>query len=106
MVEVGGREFQFSALRHVEMHDKQLGVSKNRGGPHKSSILIGFSIINHPFWGLNTPIFGLTPTVATIQFSNFLKKIPSWMVIEIPVRWLLGPMVFSWTWSHMKPVRR
>jgi len=30
-------------------------VSKNDGTP-KSSILIGFSIINHPFWG--TPIFG------------------------------------------------
>ena len=34
-----------------------LDVSKNRGTP-KSSILIGFSIINHPFWG--TPIFGNT----------------------------------------------
>ena len=33
------------------------GVSKNDGIP-KSSILIGFSIINHPFWG--TPIFGNT----------------------------------------------
>ena len=32
-----------------------MGVSKNTGTP-KSSILIGFSIINHPFWG--TPIFG------------------------------------------------
>ncbi len=32
-----------------------MGVSKNRGTP-KSSILIGFSMINHPFWG--TPIFG------------------------------------------------
>ena len=32
-----------------------MGVSENRGTP-KSSILIGFSIINHPFWG--TPIFG------------------------------------------------
>ena len=31
------------------------GVSKNNGTP-KSSILIGFSIINHPFWG--TAIFG------------------------------------------------
>ena len=30
-----------------------MGVSKNRGTP-KSSILIGFSIINHPVWG--TPI--------------------------------------------------
>ena len=28
----------------------EMGVSKNRGTP-KSSILIGFSIINHPFWG-------------------------------------------------------
>ena len=32
-----------------------VGVSKNRGTP-KSSTLIGFSIINHPFWG--TPVFG------------------------------------------------
>ena len=35
----------------------KLGVSKDSGTP-KSSILIGFSIINHPFWG--TPIFGNT----------------------------------------------
>ena len=34
-----------------------MGVSKNKGTP-KSSILIGFSIINHPFWG--TTIFGNT----------------------------------------------
>ena len=34
-----------------------MDVSKNRGTP-KSSILIGFSLINHPFWG--TPIFGNT----------------------------------------------
>ena len=34
-----------------------MGVSKNRGTP-KSSILIGFSIVNHPFWG--TTIFGNT----------------------------------------------
>ena len=32
-----------------------MGVSKNRCTA-KSSILIGFSIINHPFW--DTPIFG------------------------------------------------
>ena len=36
---------------------QHMGVSKNNGTP-KSSILIGFSIINHPFWG--TPIFGNT----------------------------------------------
>ena len=34
-----------------------MGVSKNNGTP-KSSIFIGFSIINHPFWG--TSIFGNT----------------------------------------------
>ena len=34
-----------------------MGVSKNNGTP-KSSILIGFSIINHPFWG-ETPIYVL-----------------------------------------------
>ena len=33
------------------------GVSENSGTP-KSSISIGFSIINHPFWGI--PIFGNT----------------------------------------------
>ena len=37
---------------HTHTH---MDVSKNRGTP-KSSIWIGFSIINHPFWG--TPIFG------------------------------------------------
>ena len=31
---------------------------KKKNGTPKSSILIGFSIINHPFWG--TPIFGNT----------------------------------------------
>ena len=36
-------------------------VSENSGTP-KSSILIGFSIINHPFWG--TPIFGNTHVIA------------------------------------------
>ena len=37
------------------------GVSKNRGTP-KSSILIGFSIISHPFWG---PPIGVTWTAHT-----------------------------------------
>ena len=31
-----------------------MGVSENKGTP-KSSMLIGYSIINHPFWGI--PIF-------------------------------------------------
>ena len=44
-----------------------MGVSKNRG-TSKSSISIGFSIINHPFWG--TPIFGNTHV-------NHIKSLPS-----------------------------
>ena len=47
-----------------------MGVSKNRGTP-KSSILIGFSIINHPFW--DTPIFGNTHI--TLQHHT-LSNIP------------------------------
>ncbi len=37
-----------------------VGISKNRGTP-KSSILIGFSIINHPFSGTRVPLFLETP---------------------------------------------
>ena len=43
-----------------------MGVSENRGTP-KSSILIRFSIINHPFWG--TPIFGNTHIQPTGYFD-------------------------------------
>ena len=38
-----------------------MDLSENSGTP-KSSILTGFSIINHPFWG--TPIFGNTRMVS------------------------------------------
>ena len=47
-----------------------MGVSKNNGTP-KSSILIGFSmfsIINHPFLGTSTPIFGNTHMKVEISF--------------------------------------
>ena len=39
-----------------------MGVSENSDTP-KSSILIGFSIINHPFWG--TSVFGNTQMVVS-----------------------------------------
>ena len=44
-------------------HLYYMGVSENRGGPPKSSISIGFSIINHPFW--DTPVFGKHPYTYT-----------------------------------------
>ena len=54
-----------------------MGVSKNRGNP-KSTILIGFSIINHPFWG--TPNFWkhpyITTTIDWFTTYNFLRVTP------------------------------
>ena len=44
-----------------------MGVSKNNGTT-KSSILIRFSIINHPFWG--TPIFGNAHMLLVIVMSS------------------------------------
>jgi len=48
-----------------------LGVSEN-SGTSKSSILIGFSIINHPFWG--TPIFGNTHVLNSWWHMNRRKN--------------------------------
>ena len=42
-------------IKNMTLSCHHLCASKNRGTP-KSSILIRFSIINHPFWG--TPISG------------------------------------------------
>ena len=52
-------KFRVSLFHHYQ------DVSENSGTP-KSSILIGFSLISHPFWG--TPILGNThqlPVVST-----------------------------------------
>ena len=46
-----------SAFTPSQKKGNYLGVSVNGGTP-RSSILIGFSIRNHPFWG--TTIFGNT----------------------------------------------
>ena len=74
------------------------GVSENSGTP-KSSILIGFSIINHPFWG--TPILG-NPQLELRTFSNRKTKLsPPWLwwfffVTEpLPLRY---PPPSSLTW--------
>ena len=49
-----------------------MGVSKNNGTP-KSSILIGFFIINHPFWG--TTIFG-NIRIGFIRMSGIFIFLP------------------------------
>ena len=74
------------ALPETNMTEKKkeihLGVSKNNGTP-KSSILIGFSIINHPFW--DTPILGNhhLPTT-TINFQG----LHPWSLASRP--WTIG----------------
>ena len=47
----------FGLVGEEEGPFSHMGVSKNSDTP-TSSILIGFSILYHPFWG--TPIFGNT----------------------------------------------
>ena len=54
---------------------KQMDVSKNSGTP-KLSIFIGFSIINHPFWG--TLIFGNT------QMIEVGRKVPQLLWWHLP----------------------
>ena len=53
-----------------------MGVSKNRATP-KSSILIGFSIINHPFWG--TPIFGNTHILRDCEDPFMGERMKEWV---------------------------
>ena len=74
---------------HQELWTNHMGVSKNRGTP-KSSILIGVSIINHPFWG--TLIFGNThmwhPLVASwVDSCQALHhdEAPEWNLLENPL---------------------
>ena len=53
--------------------NRYLGVSENSGTP-KSSILIGFSIVNHPFWGIH--IFGNIHVNSKI---NKLEDVSLWL---------------------------
>ncbi len=61
-----------------------MGVSKNRGTP-KSSILIGFSIINHPFW--DTLIFG----------NTYILPIKLFVLLIIPS---LNPLLLLYDDNH------
>ena len=54
---------------------QHVDVSQNRGTP-KSSILIGFSTINHPFWG--TTIFGNTHVFTVFKNKKANKNTPPW----------------------------
>ena len=74
-----------------------MGVSLNGGTP-KSSVLIGFSIINHPFWG--TPIFGNTEM--SHDWNNFKCMIslfhPKWGE-PLMQQCLLYPSLCCWIFA-------
>ena len=57
-----------------------MGVSKNRG-TSKSSILIGFSIVNHPFWG--TTVFG-NSHMGVLLNGGTRRGPPSYKVVVAP----------------------
>ena len=77
----------YSEVQSLETH---LGVSKNNGTP-KSSILIGVSIINHPFG--DTTIFGNTHLV---KFVNPPKNVITRQGLH-QLRWS------TWWSQDMKP---
>ena len=62
----------------------RMDVSKNRCTP-KSSILIGFSIINHPFWG-PTPLLGNTRMRISLnskQHGSSWRFFPAYGAVEL-----------------------
>ena len=75
-----------------------MGVSKNNCTP-KSSILIGFSIINYPFWG--TPIFGNTHIcVGQLRIAkNAQCKVPTSSTSPLSKRSKINPSSSCGWWS-------
>ena len=80
-----------------------MGVSLNGGTP-KSSILIGFFIINHPFWG--TPIFGnihictdTSPIFYIYRHKGFLWRVNGWgpqpKIAALWTCWLFSLLVYK-----------
>ena len=63
----------------IYMVEVYMDVSENSDTP-KSSILIGFSIINHPFWG--TPIFGNTHIYIYI-YTYIYVDVYVWMYLSV-----------------------
>ena len=63
-----------------------MDVSENSGTP-KSSILRGFSIINHPFWG--TPMFG------NIHILIRWKRTSTFASVDVDRKWFLGDRMFG-----------
>ena len=69
---VGFKHHHDTFRGHVVYIYLQMDISENSGTP-KSSILIGFSIINHLFWG--TTIFGNTHIYLQMNFLKLVVKV-------------------------------
>ena len=69
--------------KHVFVLEKQLRGSINGGTP-KSSILVGFSRINHPFWG--TPHFW-KPLFVSIMFFPIFGGDSAWFLVVFGLRY-------------------
>ena len=84
---------------HVTCHifGPNMRVSENSGTP-KSSILIGFSIINHPFWGI--PIFGNTHICKGSTFTSSSIE----LLAHDFGTWRFT--IFSWSWARSRLLRR
>ena len=76
-----------------------MGVSKNNGTP-KSSILIGFSLINHPFWG--TPIFENThiPGPSSLGAKCFRYRVSNHHPLGFNPHPLESAAIFAYIFIH------
>ena len=75
-----------------------LGVSINGGSP-KSSILIEFSMINHPYWGttiLGNPHLG---KMTTLTYFDWWKNLVSEPTLKPPSRKIHSSLLLSWVGS-------
>ena len=83
----------------IGSHGTDMDISENRGTP-KSSTLIGFSIINHPFWG--TPIFG-NPHIFTLHWRVDLYGFHVGNIYQATMDpmgyWFLASEILRSTWG-------
>ena len=94
------------------LYHTYMGVSKNKGTP-KSPILIGFSIINHPFWEYQyfwkhpythnyiylEPNWGFT--LFWMEGKGLVLE--GWVPSKIEVSWVLGIYMHEYTLTYLYP---
>ena len=83
---------KFSVNHGISTTPTSLGVSKNSGTP-KSSILIGFALINHPFWG--TIIFGNTQLASLWNLTGRVATPEPGTQMDLRRTW-------TWSWLSVR----